>query len=138
MTLYRERGGVYVPQTVRVDSSFPERASSGVSLERTGDGGSAMELWPRLLEKAFAVFEGGYDRRFDYSLLGRVLNELLAEEDEEVRHQKIDASKLPPFDEVEQYFGPAGLIVSPERDGWFIIGAMLSADGTELASRPQE
>lgn len=71
------------------------------------------------------------------TLLGRVLNEFLAEDDDEPRKQKVDASKLPPFDEVEQYFGPAGLIISPEKDGWFIVGAMLSADGTELASLPE-
>jgi hypothetical protein len=72
------------------------------------------------------------------TLLGRVLNEFLAEEDIEVRAQRLDASKLPPFEEVEQYFGPAGVIVSPETDGWFVVGAMLSSDRPELARRPQK
>lgn len=71
------------------------------------------------------------------TLLGRVLNEMLTEENP-VRQQKWDAGKLPPFEEVEQYFGPAGLIVSAEKDGWFIVGAMLSSDGPDLARKPQE
>ena len=69
------------------------------------------------------------------TLLGRVLNEMLANEDA-IRQQKLDGSKLPPFEEVEQYFGPAGLIVSPEDDGWFIVGTMLSSDTAEVARKP--
>ena len=64
------------------------------------------------------------------TLLGRLLNRLLSppDDDEEgiLREQKIDGRKLPDFEMVRRYFGPAGMIVRSEADGWFIVGATLS------------
>ncbi|MEO2045030.1 MAG: hypothetical protein ABGX16_00470 [Pirellulales bacterium] len=64
------------------------------------------------------------------TLLGRVLNRMLTppeDEDEGIlRKQKIDARELPSFEMVRRYFGPAGLIVRSETDGWFIAGATLN------------
>ena len=64
------------------------------------------------------------------TLLGRVLNRLLAppEEDEQriLREQKIDGRLLPDFEMVRRYFSPAGTIVRSNQNGWFIAGATLS------------
>lgn len=64
------------------------------------------------------------------TLLGRLLNRLLSPADDEgediLREQKIDGRKLPEFEMVRRYFGPAGVIVRSEDDGWFITGATLT------------
>ena len=64
------------------------------------------------------------------TLLGRLLNRLLTPPDDEdegiLREQKIDGSKLPDFEMVRRYFGPAGTVVRSDDDGWFIVGATLS------------
>jgi len=64
------------------------------------------------------------------TLLGRLLNRLLSPPDDEgeglLREQKIDGRKLPEFEMVRRYFGPAGTIVRSDEDGWFITGATLT------------
>ena len=61
--------------------------------------------------------------------LGQVLNEFLGEDEEGVlRTQKIDGSKLPDFQMVRRYLGPAGLAVRSEDDGWFLIGFTLNKE----------
>ena len=62
------------------------------------------------------------------TLLGRILNEMLTDEDELVRKQKFDGSKLPNFEVVRRYFGPAGIAILPEENGWFMIGTILRKD----------
>ena len=57
------------------------------------------------------------------SLFGQLLNQLFGENKKGVvRHQKIDGSKLPEYDVVRRYLGPAGTQVTAEKDGWFIKG----------------
>jgi hypothetical protein len=79
------------------------------------------------------------------TLLGRLLNRLLTPpevEDEGIlREQKIDGKKLPDFEMVRRYFGPAGTVVRSDEDGWFVVGATLSkqtmqarATGAQLSS----
>jgi hypothetical protein len=60
------------------------------------------------------------------SMIGKLLNSMLGEGKEGVlRSQRIDGSKLPEFDAVRRYLGPAGLSVTTEGDGWFITGIVL-------------
>ena len=60
------------------------------------------------------------------TVLGQVLNALLGDGKEGVvRKQRIDGSKLPEFQTISHYFGPAGTFVSSEPNGWFICGFML-------------
>lgn len=62
------------------------------------------------------------------SALGKIINELwsMGQEDEMAkREQQIDASKLPPFAQVEGYLGPTGSYARSEDDGWYVSGAML-------------
>ncbi len=64
------------------------------------------------------------------TLFGRFLNRLLTAPDDEdegiLREQKIDGRKLPEFEMVRRYFGPAGTIIQSGEDGWFVVGATLS------------
>ncbi|WP_146115673.1 MULTISPECIES: hypothetical protein [Pirellulaceae] len=62
------------------------------------------------------------------SALGKIINELwsMGQEDEQAkRQQQIDASKLPPFAQVEGYLGPTGAYGRTEDNGWYVSGAML-------------
>lgn len=61
------------------------------------------------------------------SLLGKALNEMLAPDDEEtLREQQLDGSKLPPFEQIQKYLGPTGLYVRTMDDGWSIKGCLLN------------
>jgi hypothetical protein len=63
------------------------------------------------------------------SMLGKVLNSVLGEGKEGVlRTQRIDGSKLPEYDMVRRYFGPAGLTATTEADGWFVTGFILNKE----------
>lgn len=63
------------------------------------------------------------------SVLGRVLNIILTppEMEEGERPAKIDGSKMPEFDTIRKYFGPAGVYGVEEKDGWFIKGFTLKS-----------
>ncbi len=61
------------------------------------------------------------------TILGKVLNRLAAGDDEEelVRKQEIDGTKMPEYDAVRKYLGPAGFYVISEDDGWRVTGCLL-------------
>ncbi len=60
------------------------------------------------------------------SMVGKMLNALLGEGKEGVlRAQQIDGSKLPDYDLVRRYLGPAGLTGTTEADGWMLTGFTL-------------
>lgn len=62
------------------------------------------------------------------SPLGQLLNMVLGpKEPGAVRQQEIDGSKMPAFEAVSRYLGPAGLFVQTEADGWLIRGCVLRA-----------
>ena len=64
--------------------------------------------------------------------VGELLNELLTTEEEEdegiLRRQQVDGSKLPEFEMVRRYFGPAGRVTRSDEDGWLITGATLNKE----------
>jgi hypothetical protein len=63
------------------------------------------------------------------TMLAKLLNALFGEGKKGVvRQQKIDGQKLPDYDVVRRYLGPAGTAVSSERDGWFFKGFTLSKE----------
>ncbi|HEV3138415.1 MAG TPA: hypothetical protein VGZ26_10940 [Pirellulales bacterium] len=63
------------------------------------------------------------------SMLGKILNSILGEGKEGVlRTQRIDGSKLPEYDLVRRYFGPAGMTATTEADGWFLTGFVLNKE----------
>jgi hypothetical protein len=60
------------------------------------------------------------------SLLGKVLNEFLAPDEEDtLREPELDGAKLPEFEKVKPYLGPAGLFLRAENEGWSITGCLL-------------
>ncbi len=63
------------------------------------------------------------------SLFGRRLNSMLGEGKEGVlRTQRIDGSKLPDYDMVRRYLGPAGMTMTSEEEGWFVTGFTLNKE----------
>lgn len=63
------------------------------------------------------------------SMLGRLLNRMLGPEEENVlRKPEIDGTKMPDFQVVRRYLGPAGLYVKPLENGWFVTGIMVSKE----------
>ena len=74
------------------------------------------------------------------TMLGKLLNNILGDGKEgSVRQQKIDGRKLPDFETVRRYFGPGGMSVVSEEDGWALTGFTMSKDiekPAELGSLP--
>lgn len=61
------------------------------------------------------------------SLLGKLLNELFAPDEEDtLRDQQLDGSKLPEFSQLQKYLGPAGMFFRTEDEGWSITGCLLT------------
>ncbi len=61
------------------------------------------------------------------SMVGRLLNALLGDGKQgSIRPQKLDGSKMPEFDVVRRYLGPAGMTVTTEGDGWLLTGFTLN------------
>jgi hypothetical protein len=70
------------------------------------------------------------------TLFGNLLNRIMGPEEEGVlREQRIKGDKLPEFEKVRGYLGPAGSYVRSLDDGWLIEGCVLPKldDGTEAA-----
>jgi hypothetical protein len=60
------------------------------------------------------------------TFFAKFLNMLLGEEKEGVtRKPRLDGSKLPPYEQIRQFLGPAGSFVASEPNGWYIIGFTL-------------
>jgi hypothetical protein len=69
-------------------------------------------------------------------LLGSVLNRLFGPDEKGVlREQQIRGDKMPDYEKVRVYLGPAGLFVQSEDNGWYVAGCLLKkpADGMEPA-----
>jgi hypothetical protein len=63
------------------------------------------------------------------SMFGKLLNSMLGEGKEGVlREQRIDGSKLPDYDMVRRYLGPAGATMTTEEEGWFLTGFTLNKE----------
>jgi hypothetical protein len=69
------------------------------------------------------------------SLLAQALDGLLSDDPEgdEVRTQSIDGGKLPEFEFVRRYLGPAGMVVETLADGWMLTGVTLSKQPSAVA-----
>ena len=60
------------------------------------------------------------------SMLGRAINSLMGDPKKgTARKQRIEGSKLPEFEVVRRYLGPAGLAAQSEANGWFVKGFLL-------------
>ncbi len=99
------------------------------ALQRLGAGSDSFRHFSRSDEASRVTYELMQQGKMpeSESALGRIINRLwsLGEEEIGVRDAEIDASKLPPFAQVEKYFGPSGAYGRTEDNGWYISGAML-------------
>ena len=60
------------------------------------------------------------------TMLARMLNTFAPESKKgQIRKPKIEGQKLPEYDVVRRYLGPAGVVATCEKDGWFIKGCLL-------------
>lgn len=61
------------------------------------------------------------------TMLARAINSLMGGEGKKnvTRKQRIEGSKLPEFEVVRRYLGPAGLAAESEANGWFVKGFVL-------------
>jgi hypothetical protein len=68
------------------------------------------------------------------SMVGKMLNSLLGDGKEGVlRPQRIDGSKLPDYDMVRRYLGPAGATMTSEATGWLLTGFTLTKESQPAA-----
>jgi hypothetical protein len=66
------------------------------------------------------------------TMFGKLLNLILGDNKAGVpRTQRLDGSKLPDFEAVRRYFGPAGVTINSEENGWFLTGFTLNKQPTE-------
>ena len=64
-------------------------------------------------------------------MLGKLLNAMFTSEDAEegeLRDQQLDGSKLPEFQMVRRYLGPAGFYVRTVEEGWTMSGVLLTKE----------
>ncbi|MDH3719786.1 MAG: hypothetical protein OES79_16820, partial [Planctomycetota bacterium] len=67
------------------------------------------------------------------SIMGRLLNVIFDDgDDETIREQQLDGSKLPEFQVVRRYLGPAGIYVRSLEDGWMATGCFLSREHLQV------
>ena len=60
------------------------------------------------------------------SMLGKVLNRILSGPNRDVgRKQRLSGEKLPDFEKVRKYFGPAGFFMKTNENGWSFGGLLL-------------
>jgi hypothetical protein len=62
------------------------------------------------------------------SVFAKILNAMLAEDEDMVRKPEIDGSKLPDFELVKKYLGPGGTFVQSEDEGWYLVGTLLKKE----------
>lgn len=79
------------------------------------------------------------------SIMARILNRLLGSDEEGVtREQQIDGSKMPEFQAVRRYLGPAGLYARPiyaqqgskTEIGWLVVGCLLTKEAVANQKQP--
>jgi hypothetical protein len=98
------------------------------ALARLGAGKDAFRFFARTDESYRPTYELLQQGKMPEAetLLAKGLNALMTPKEEGVlRKQQIDGSKLPPCEEVRKYFGPTGLYVQTEDNGWRVVGCLL-------------
>jgi hypothetical protein len=88
----------------------------------------SLQTFSRMDEEYRAVYELIRQGRMPEAetMLGKLLNNMLGDGKESgVRQQRIDGSKMPDFETVRRYFGPAGMSMVSEEDGWALTGITL-------------
>jgi hypothetical protein len=116
------------PQTLDAAEDF---VRVGKALDGLGAGTQALRHFVRTDKAYMTTYELVRQNKMPEAktVLGKVLNRLFAsDEDDEsmiVRQQQIDGTKMPEFEKVREYLGPAGFYVQSEDDGWLVSGCLL-------------
>ena len=111
-------------------SDLDDYARVQSALTRLGAGQDSLRAFTRTDES----YRGTYDLLRQGKLpeaetvLARLLNNVMGSGKKEVRKQQIDGSKLPPFEQVQKYLGPAGSYVHTDDDGWVLVGCLLKKE----------
>ena len=73
------------------------------------------------------------------TLMGHLLNGMFDEDpdDEKLRQQKLDGTKLPEYQMVRRYLGPAGIFVVSHEDGWLATGCFLSKETLQVVLKSE-
>ena len=109
-----------------VDFQFVNRL-----LDNLGAGQDSVRFFSRTDEEYRSAYEMIRQGKMpeSESILGRVLNRMLGPQEKNViRKPEIDGRKMPEFQVVRRYLGPAGVFVKPEQDGWSVTGIMVSKE----------
>jgi len=108
------------------------------ALTKIGAGRDAVRYFTRTDKEYYTTYELIRTGKMPESetLLGSVLNRLFGPDEKGVlREQQIRGDKMPDYEKVRVYLGPAGLFVQSEDNGWYVAGCLLKkpADGMEPA-----
>ena len=109
------------------------------ALSQLGPPASSVKTFSRTDEEYRPTYELMRQGKMPESdtLFGKMLNQMLGddEDDETLREQQIDGTKLPEFQIVRRYLGPAGIFVVSEDEGWFATGIFLSKETPQVVKR---
>jgi hypothetical protein len=107
----------------------PDYQRVAAALEQLGAGLESFRIFSRSDETYQATYELLRAGRMpeSQSLLGQWLNKNAADQ-KGPRTQQLDGSKLPPFEAVQRYLGPAGIFVETNGDGWAVSGCLLKQE----------
>lgn len=106
------------------------------ALARLGGTADAVQTFSRTDEEFRGTYELLKQGKMpeSKSVMGHVLNAILDEDvdDEQLREQLLDGKKLPEYQMVRRYLGPAGMYVVSLEDGWQVTGCFLSKENLQV------
>jgi hypothetical protein len=126
----------YVIDLLNRDPSAPSLSTNveyqrvNSALAKLGAGKDAMRFFAKTDQTYMPTYELLRTGKMPESetLLGKALNAIIPHPEGTVREQLIDASKLPEFETLRQYMGPAGIYMQSEDNGWIIVGCLLKRE----------
>ncbi|MEK6248857.1 MAG: hypothetical protein N2C12_11810 [Planctomycetales bacterium] len=106
------------------------------ALARLGGTADAVQSFSRTDEEFRGTYELLKQGKMPESktVMGHVLNAILDDDvdDEKLREQLLDGKKLPEYQMVRRYLGPAGMYVVSLADGWQVTGCFLSKENLQV------
>jgi len=96
-------------------------------LRKIGAESTAVQMFRRTDQEHNVTYELMREGKLPQAktMVARILNGVLGGTEEKPREAQIDGSQMPPFEKVRQFFGPAGLYMTSEENGWFMAGFTL-------------
>lgn len=121
-------------------ASTPDYQQVKDEMRKLGASPLSMEMFRRTENEHRCTYELLRQGKMPESqtMLGRLLNRAFAAREGEVRKSQIDGEKLPPYEHVQRYFGPAGMFLVSEAEGWFLTGFTLPKAGPAAAASPAD